>query len=84
MLLGCVLGTAMCGDTGRRCQRFCSSHGSMRWAGQVGAQCSSVVICRSSPSQKAAIVRMMSEYEMRQVWRACRYTHVLLVCRLNF
>jgi hypothetical protein len=34
---------------------------------QVGAQCSSVVICRSSPSQKAAIVRMMSEYEMRQV-----------------
>lgn len=33
----------------------------------VGAQCGSVVICRSSPSQKAAVVRMMSEYEMRQV-----------------
>ena len=38
---------------------------------QVGAQCGSVVICRSSPSQKAAIVRMMSEYEMSQV-RAIR------------
>ena len=35
---------------------------------QVGAQCGSVVICRSSPSQKAAIVHMMSEYEMSQVW----------------
>lgn len=34
---------------------------------KVGAQCGSVVICRSSPSQKAAIVRMMSEYEMSQV-----------------
>ena len=33
----------------------------------MGAQCGSVVICRSSPSQKAAVVRMMSEYEMRQV-----------------
>lgn len=33
----------------------------------VGAQCGSVVICRSSPSQKAAVVRMMAEYEMRQV-----------------
>lgn len=29
-------------------------------------QCGSVVICRSSPSQKAAVVRMMMEYEMRQ------------------
>jgi hypothetical protein len=36
---------------------------------RVGAQCGSVVICRSSPSQKAAIVQMMSEYEMSQVWR---------------
>jgi magnesium-transporting ATPase (P-type) len=33
----------------------------------VGAQCASVVICRSSPAQKAAVVHMMSEYEMRQV-----------------
>ncbi|CAK0743492.1 hypothetical protein CVIRNUC_001474 [Coccomyxa viridis] len=33
---------------------------------RVGAQCGSVVICRSSPSQKAAIVHMMSEYEMSQ------------------
>ena len=32
-----------------------------------GARCGSVVICRSSPAQKAAIVRMMAEYEMRQV-----------------
>ena len=29
-------------------------------------QCGSVVICRSSPAQKAAIVRMMMEYEMSQ------------------
>lgn len=29
-------------------------------------QCGSVVICRSSPAQKAAVVRMMMEYEMRQ------------------
>ena len=32
-----------------------------------GARCGSVVICRSSPAQKAAIVRMMAEYEMLQV-----------------
>lgn len=31
---------------------------------QLGAQCGSVVICRASPSQKAAIVRMMAEYEV--------------------
>ena len=29
----------------------------------VGALCSSVVVCRSSPSQKAGIVRMMREHE---------------------
>lgn len=29
-------------------------------------QCGSVVICRSSPAQKAAVVRMMMEYEMSQ------------------
>ncbi len=34
---------------------------------KVGAQCGSVVICRSSPSQKASIVQMMIEYEMSQV-----------------
>ena len=39
---------------------------------RVGAQCGSVVICRSSPSQKAAIVHMMSEYEMSQVRAVCR------------
>ena len=32
----------------------------------VCARCGAVVICRSSPSQKAAVVRMMSEYEMSQ------------------
>ena len=32
----------------------------------VCARCGAVVICRSSPSQKAAVVRMMSEYEMGQ------------------
>ena len=47
----------------------------------MGAQCSSVVICRSSPSQKAAIVRMMSEYEMRQVWH-CLFRHHPLPCPL--
>ena len=34
---------------------------------QLGAQCGSVVICRASPSQKAAIVRMMAEYEVGPV-----------------
>lgn len=34
---------------------------------KVGAQCGSVVICRSSPSQKASVVQMMIEYEMSQV-----------------
>ena len=32
-----------------------------------GARCGSVVICRSSPAQKAAIVKMMEQYEMLQV-----------------
>lgn len=36
----------------------------------VGSRCGSVVICRSSPAQKAAIVHMMAEHDMRQV-RAC-------------
>ncbi|KAL3132559.1 hypothetical protein ABBQ32_009098 [Trebouxia sp. C0010 RCD-2024] len=31
---------------------------------QLGSLCGSVVICRASPSQKAAIVRMMTEFEM--------------------
>ena len=35
----------------------------------VCARCGAVVICRSSPSQKAAVVRMMSEYEMSQARR---------------
>ena len=34
---------------------------------QLGAQCGSVVICRASPSQKAAIVRMMAEYEVSSI-----------------
>lgn len=33
----------------------------------LAAHCSGVVVSRSSPSQKAAIVRMMSKYEQ---WRA--------------
>lgn len=33
----------------------------------VGSRCGSVVICRSSPAQKAAIVHMMTEHDMRQV-----------------
>ena len=39
-----------------------------------GARCGSVVICRSSPAQKAAIVRMMAEYEMRQVCTCWSWT----------
>lgn len=33
---------------------------------ELSSRCSSVVVCRSSPSQKAAIVRMMMEYELRK------------------
>ena len=35
-------------------------------ANPIPVQCGSVVICRSSPAQKAAVVRMMMEYEMSQ------------------
>lgn len=31
---------------------------------QLGSLCGSVVICRASPSQKAAIVKMMAEFEV--------------------
>lgn len=31
---------------------------------QLGSLCGSVVICRASPSQKAAIVKMMTEFEV--------------------
>ena len=55
----------------------------------VSAHCSGVVISRSSPSQKAATVKMMTEYEM---WKAAgnkrglrrwyaRHTRRLQVCR---
>ena len=33
----------------------------------VGSRCGSVVICRSSPAQKAAVVHMMAEHDMRLV-----------------
>lgn len=33
----------------------------------LGSLCSGVVVCRSSPSQKASIVRIMKEFELRQV-----------------
>lgn len=33
----------------------------------LGSKCSAVVVCRASPLQKANIVTMMSEYEMRLV-----------------
>ena len=44
----------------------------------VGALCSSVVVCRSSPSQKAGIVRMMREHEAATAgagkrWRVTRW-----------
>lgn len=32
----------------------------------MGSHCSSVVICRASPSQKAAVVGMMKDWELRQ------------------
>lgn len=33
----------------------------------LGSLCSGVVVCRSSPSQKAAIVRIMREFELRKL-----------------
>ncbi|GAB4813241.1 hypothetical protein N2152v2_000287 [Parachlorella kessleri] len=33
---------------------------------ELSSRCAGVVICRSSPSQKAAIVRMMMDYELRK------------------
>ena len=40
----------------------------------LSAHCSGVVVSRSSPSQKAAIVRMMTKYEM---WKAAGSTRGL-------
>lgn len=33
---------------------------------ELGSHCGAVVICRASPSQKAAIVSMMDEFELRR------------------
>ena len=33
---------------------------------ELGSFCGAVVICRASPSQKAAIVHMMEEFELRR------------------
>ncbi len=33
---------------------------------EVGSHCASVVICRASPSQKAAVVTMMTHWELRR------------------
>ncbi len=41
------------------------------WLAEIGASCGSVIICRASPSQKAAIVKMMMEYEMRTAQGVC-------------
>ncbi len=47
---------------------------------QLGSQCGSVVICRASPSQKAAIVRMMAEFEVRSsLSRTCFLTFRVLM-----
>ena len=42
---------------------------------ELASLCSSVVICRASPSQKSAIVRVMKEYEMfsHSRWYARRF-----------
>lgn len=50
---------------------------------ELGSCCGSVVICRASPSQKAAIVHMMNEFELRRAggrtrgflgwWRRSQY-----------
>ena len=34
---------------------------------ELGARASAVVVCRASPSQKAAIVALMREWELRQM-----------------
>ena len=59
------------------------------WLAEIGAACGSVVICRASPSQKAAIVRMMMQFELRMAegaWcvlcgGACGKEHGGCVCR---
>jgi phospholipid-transporting ATPase len=45
---------------------FIMAEEKLRWElAQLAARCSGVVVSRSSPSQKAAIVRNMAEYEMQ-------------------
>lgn len=43
----------------------------------LGSLCGSVVICRASPSQKAAIVKMMAEFEVHP-FVALMLLHVIL------
>ena len=55
---------------------------------QLGSQCGSVVICRASPSQKAAIVRMMAEFEVHTLLCSCNaatlLSYLLCCCYLSF
>ena len=43
----------------------------------LGSHCEAVVICRASPSQKAAIVKMMTKFEVSSV---PRNMHAALSC----
>ncbi len=44
----------------------CAGHDTEAALAELGSHCGAVVICRASPSQKAAIVSMMDEFELRR------------------
>lgn len=45
-----------------------------RYLAKLGSLCGSVVVCRASPSQKARIVTMMREFELRLVTEPLRFS----------
>lgn len=44
-----------------------------RYLAKLGSLCGAVVVCRASPSQKARIVTMMRQFELRLVTEPLRF-----------
>ena len=67
-LMGCFGASANDSPTAVQLQTLTSSAGRDTEAAlaELGSHCAAVVICRASPSQKAAIVHMMDEFELRR------------------
>jgi magnesium-transporting ATPase (P-type) len=51
---------------------------------ELAYQCSGVVVCRASPAQKAAIVRMMKRFHAQQVVHAQQQALCACTCFSRF